>query len=134
MRPAIGGVSSSATTNKESPASRSWTATDERESCYRSHPTERPVFRFSTRTARSSISSDPHGPNKLSAPGKREVSRSRLSGVENQLYELSKLRTADGSARLVGVDPVHDDEVVRGNDENVVATGAARRIAATWQR
>jgi hypothetical protein len=46
-----------------------------RESCYRSHPTERPVCRFSTRTARSSISSDPHGPNERSRRLQRQPAR-----------------------------------------------------------
>ena len=43
---AIGGVSSSATIRRGSPACRSWTAMGESESCYRSHLMERPVFRF----------------------------------------------------------------------------------------
>ncbi len=64
---AIGGVSSSATIRKVSPAYRLWTATGERGSCYRSHPTEHPVFRSSTRTAKSSISSDQPDPNELAA-------------------------------------------------------------------
>ena len=38
--------SSSATTRKGSPASRSWTATGERESCYRSHPDGTPSISF----------------------------------------------------------------------------------------